>query len=148
MSKKAQNGDVVKVHYTGKYRDGTIFDSSKNHNPIEFKLGEAMVIAGFEQALVGMALGEKKIVSIPQENAYGPHLPELVSNIKKTEFPPHINPELGQQLEISQPDGAPFIVTITHIHEDEVTLDANHPLAGKDLIFEIELLEINSSQPS
>lgn len=107
-----------------------------------------MVIAGFEQALVGMALGEKKTVSIPQENAYGPHLPELVSNIKKTEFPPHINPELGQQLEISQPDGAPFIVTITHIHEDEVTLDANHPLAGKDLIFEIELLEINSSQPS
>jgi FKBP-type peptidyl-prolyl cis-trans isomerase 2 len=107
-----------------------------------------MVITGFEQAVVGMTLGEKKTVSIPQENAYGPHLPELVSNIKKTEFPVHIQPELGQQLEISQPDAASFIVTITHIHEDEITLDANHPLAGKDLVFEIELLEITPSQPS
>ena len=77
-----------------------------------------MVIAGFEQAIVGMVIGDKKTVTIAHENAYGPHLPELVSNIKKTEFPPHIKPELGQQLEISQPDAPPFIVTITHVHED------------------------------
>ena len=148
MVQHAKVGDTVKVHYTGKYSDGSVFDSSKNHGPIEFKLGDSMVIAGFEQAVLGMAIGDKKTITIAHENAYGPHLPELISNIKKTELPPHINPELGQQLEISQPDAPPFIVTITHIMEEEITLDANHPLAGKDLTFEIELVEIKSSHTS
>lgn len=142
MKKKASNGDTVKVHYTGKLENGTVFDSSKKKSPLEFTLGETSIIAGFEQAILGMQAGESKTVKIASENAYGPHLPELVSTVKKNQFPVHIVPEIGQQLEIRHPEGPTIMVTITHVDQDEVTLDANHPLAGKDLIFDIELVEI------
>lgn len=142
MKKKAAHGDTVKVHYTGKLENGTVFDSSKRKTPLEFTLGKTAIIAGFEQAILGMQAGESKTVKIVSDNAYGPHLPELVSTVKKSQFPVHIVPELGQQLEIRHPEGPTIMVTITHVDQDEVTLDANHPLAGKDLIFEIELLEI------
>lgn len=142
MNKKAANGHTVKVHYTGKLENGTVFDSSKRKSPFEFKLGETSVIIGFEQAILGMQTGERKTVKISSDNAYGPYLPELVSTVKKSQFPVHIKPELGQQLEIRQTDGPTILVTITDVTDDEVTLDANHPLAGKDLIFDIELVEV------
>lgn len=142
MSKKAASGDTVKVHYTGKLEDGTVFDSSKRKAPFEFTLGKTSVIIGFEQAILGMQAGERKTIKIASDNAYGPHLPELVSTVKKAQFPVHIVPELGQQLEIRQTDGPTILVTITNVSDDEVTLDANHPLAGQDLIFDIELVEI------
>lgn len=142
MSKKAANGHTVKVHYTGKLENGTVFDSSKRKAPLEFTLGETSVIVGFEQAIIGMQPGDHKTIKISSDNAYGPHLPELVSTVKKSQFPPHIKPELGQQLEIRQTDGPTILVTITDVSDDEVTLDANHPLAGKDLIFDIELVEL------
>jgi FKBP-type peptidyl-prolyl cis-trans isomerase 2 len=143
MSKKATSGDTVKVHYTGKLEDGTVFDTSKKKAPFEFTLGKTSVIAGFEQAILGMQAGEQKTIKISSDNAYGPHLPELVSTVKKTQFPTHITPKLGQQLEIRQTDGPTILVTITNVTDDEVTLDANHPLAGQDLIFDIELIELS-----
>lgn len=142
MSQEAKQGDTVTVHYTGKLENGTVFDSSKNKDPIQFKIGDASIIAGFEQAIIGMKKGEAKTVKISPDNAYGPHLPELVSDVEKNQFPPHITPELGQQLEIRQPDGPSIVVTITDVKDSMVTLDANHPLAGKDLIFDIELVDI------
>lgn len=145
MTDRAKQGDTVKVHYTGKLENGTVFDSSKSKSPIEFKIGDASIIVGFEHAIIGMRRGEAKTVKIHSENAYGPHLPELVSDVEKTQFPEHIKPELGQQLEIRQPDGPSIIVTITKIDDSMVTLDANHPLAGKNLIFDIELIDIVAS---
>lgn len=142
MKKKAAKGDTVKVHYTGKLENGTVFDSSRRKNPLEFTLGKTAIIAGFEQAILGMQAGDTKTVKIAAESAYGPHLPELVSTVKKSQFPVHIEPEVGQQLEIRHPEGPTIMVTITHMDQEEVTLDANHPLAGQDLIFEIELVEI------
>lgn len=142
MAKEAKKGDLVKVHYTGKLENGTVFDTSKKREPIQFKIGDASIIAGFEQAVIGMKPGENKTVKIHHDNAYGAHLPELVSDVEKTQFPPHIKPELGQQLEIRQPEGPPIVVTITKVQEEMVTLDANHPLAGKNLIFDIELVSI------
>ena len=142
MTDLAKQGDTVKVHYTGKLENGTVFDSSKSKEPIEFKIGDASIIAGFEKAIIGMKKGEAKTVKIQSESAYGPHLPELVSDVEKTQFPEHIKPELGQQLEIRRPDGPAIVVTITKVEEVMVTLDANHPLAGKDLIFDIELVDI------
>jgi len=142
MKRQATQGDTVKVHYTGKLENGTVFDSSRRKKPLEFTLGKTTIITGFEQAILGMQAGESKTVKILADNAYGPHLPELVSTVKKSQFPVHIEPELGQQLEIRHPEGPTIMVTITHMDQEEVTLDANHPLAGQDLIFDIELLEI------
>lgn len=144
MSKEVKQGDVVRVHYTGKLENGTIFDSSKEREPIKFKIGDKSIIPGFEQAVLGMKEGEKKTVTIAPEKAYGPHMKELVSDVEKTNFPAHITPELGLQLELKQPEGPAIVVTITSISGDNVTLDANHPLAGKNLIFDIELLEISA----
>lgn len=142
MSKEVEKGDVVSVHYVGKLENGTVFDSSKEREPVKFKVGDASIIPGFEQAILGMKEGEKKTIKITSEQAYGPHMKELVSDVEKTNFPPDINPEVGLQLELKQPEGPAIIVTITHISDDKVTLDANHPLAGKNLIFDIELLNI------
>ncbi len=144
MSKEVTKGDVVSVHYVGKLENGTVFDSSKEREPIKFKVGDASIIPGFEQAIMGMKTGEKKTITIDSENAYGPHLKELVSDVEKANFPEDIKPELGLQLELKQPEGPAIVVTVTSISEDKVTLDANHPLAGKDLVFDIELLEIGA----
>ncbi len=144
MSKEVKQGDVVSVHYTGKLENGSIFDSSMEKDPITFKIGEESIIPGLENALLGMQEGETKSITISSEEAYGPHMKELVSDVNKENFPTDISPELGLQLELKQPEGPSIIVTITHIADDTVTLDANHPLAGKDLHFEIELLKIAS----
>ncbi len=139
---KVASGDTVKVHYTGKLDDDTVFDSSVNREPIEFTLGQRQLIPGFEQAVIGMEPGDQKSVNIPMEEAYGPHRDDMILEVKNEEFPEHITPEVGLQLQLSQPNGQTIDVIITDMENDMVTLDANHPLAGKNLVFDIELVEI------
>ena len=139
---QAKAGDTVRVHYEGQLSDGTIFDSSLEREPIEFILGQDTVIPGFEQAVIGMKAGESKDVSIPPEDGFGEYSEDLVVNIEKSILPPDINPELGMQLEVSSEEENLRVFTIAEIAEDSVTLDGNHPLAGEEIAFKIELLEI------
>ena len=139
---QAKAGDTVRVHYEGQLSDGTIFDSSLEREPIEFILGQDTVIPGFEQAVIGMEVGESKDVSIPPEDGFGEYSEDLVVNIEKSILPPDINPELGMQLEVSSEEETPRVFTIADIAEDSITLDGNHPLAGAEIAFKIELLEI------
>ncbi|MBD2021198.1 peptidylprolyl isomerase [Leptolyngbya sp. FACHB-36] len=139
---QAKQGDTVKVHYTGKLDDGTVFDSSTSGDPLQFTIGEGMIIPGFEQAVLGMAPGDSKTELIPTDQAYGPHQEEMVVVIDRQQMPAEIEPEIGQQLQIQQPTGQVIPVIITDVSGSAVTLDANHPLAGEDLTFDIELVEI------
>ncbi len=139
---QAKAGDTVRVHYSGFLDDGTVFDSSLDREPFEFTLGQGMVIPGFEDAVVGMDVGETKTVNIPSERAYGPYRDELLVSVERSQVPPNIEPDLGMELQIRTPEGTVTNVTITEMDEESITLDANHPLAGKDLIFEIKLVEI------
>jgi peptidylprolyl isomerase len=137
----AKNGDTVRVHYTGRLEDGEVFDSSHGRQPLEFTIGSGQVIAGFDQAVSGMETGAERTVTIPAEQAYGERRPELVLHVDREHFPDHLEPNVGQQLEMSRGDDS-FVVTVAEVGEGQVTLDANHPLAGKDLIFDLELVEI------
>lgn len=139
---QAKTGDTVKVHYTGKLSDGSVFDSSEGCEPLEIKIGEGQLIAGFEEALSGMEVGESKTVTIPVDKAYGPYQQEMEMVVGKSQFPAGLEPKVGQQLQVGQPGGQTFVVTVTAISGEEVTLDANHPLAGKGLIFDLQLVEI------
>lgn len=139
---KAKQGDTVKVHYTGKLKDGSVFDSSANREPLEFTLGSGNMIPGFEQAVLGMDSGDKKTAEIPVDQAYGEKREDMVISVPKENVPGDIQPEVGQQLAIQQQGGQQVPVTVTEVTEEKVVLDANHPLAGKDLVFEIELLEV------
>ena len=139
---KVKNGDTVKVHYTGKLENGDVFDSSREREPFEFTLGNKAVIPGFEKGVVGMGVGDTKTIEIPPEEAYGAKQDELVVVVKKSEFPEDITPSVGQRLQIKQQDGNPVVVTITDLTEDNITLDANHPLAGYTLFFDVELIDI------
>lgn len=138
----AKNGDTVRVHYTGRLTDGTVFDSSEGNDPLEFTLGTQQVIAGFDNAVLGMDIGAKATVTIPVADAYGPRKPGLVIEVDRSEFPPEITPVIGLNLRMEQPDGSTVNVAVTKVEGDMVTLDANHPLAGEDLVFDIELVEI------
>jgi peptidylprolyl isomerase len=137
----ANTGDVVRVHYTGKLDDGSIFDSSSGRDPLQFRLGGGEVIPGFEQAVTGMSPGEERRVTIPADAAYGARREELVLVVSREELPAELEPEVGQQLQMSQ-DGQDFVVTISDVTEQDVVLDANHPLAGEDLTFELQLVDI------
>lgn len=141
---EAKAGDTVKVHYTGKLKDGTQFDSSQGREPLEFTIDEGKIIPGFEQAVIGMSPGEHKTVVIPEAQAYGPRREEAVQEAPKSALPPEIEPELqvGMQLQANNPQGQPMILTVTGIGDESITLDANHPLAGQDLVFDLELVEI------
>jgi FKBP-type peptidyl-prolyl cis-trans isomerase 2 len=139
---KVKDGDTVKVHYTGKLEDGTAFDSSKEGEPLELTIGAGNVIEGFEKGVIGMERGGSKTVTIPPEEAYRSVNEELVAKVKKETFPGNITPVIGEQLQLKQQDGNVVNVTITEIRGDTVTLDANHHLSGKTLIFDIELVEI------
>lgn len=139
---QAKPGDTVKIHYTGKLDDGTVFDSSADREPLEFTLSGGQVIPGFEQAVVGMAPGESKTEKIPMEQAYGPYRQEMVIQVNREQLPPDLDPEVGLQLQIQQPNGQAIPVLVTEVTNGQVTLDANHPLAGEDLTFDIELVEI------
>jgi peptidylprolyl isomerase len=139
---QAKQGDTVKVHYTGKLKDGTIFDSSQGREPLRFTIGSGQVIPGFEAAVAGMAPQESKTVDIPVDKAYGPRHDEMIMEVPRDQVPADIQPEVGQRLQVGMQSGQPIVVTITEVSETSITLDANPPLAGKDLVFEIELLEI------
>ena len=139
---QAENGKTVNVHYTGRFEDGTVFDSCSNSGPMQFVIGEGRLISGFEQAVVGMSPGESKSTTIPPEEAYGPHHEQMVKVIDRKQVPPDLKLEVGQQLEVPRPDGQKTMVMVTDVSESTVTLDANHPLAGKDLTFDIQLVEI------
>ncbi|MGJ5676593.1 MAG: FKBP-type peptidyl-prolyl cis-trans isomerase [Nostochopsis sp.] len=139
---QAKLGDTVKVHYTGKLDDGTVFDSSAERDPLQFSIGEGLVIPGFEQAVVGMAPGESKRTNIPADEAYGPYRPELVMVVEKERIPTDVSVEVGQMLQISQSNGQAIPVVVTEISDSQITLDANHPLAGQELIFDIQLVQI------
>jgi peptidylprolyl isomerase len=139
---QAKEGDTVKVHYTGKLDDGTVFDSSAEREPLEFTIGEGMVIPGFEEAVVGMNPGESKTATIVSDEAYGDHRPDMVIEVTRSQFPANIEPVVGQQLQLRQSDGQTFVVRVIEVDEDSVILDANHPLAGEDLTFDIQLVEI------
>ena len=139
---QVKKGDKVKVHYTGKLDNGTVFDSSKGRNPLEFTIGDGKIIPGFEEAVISMQPGESKTIKIEAEKAYGPYRKELVAEIEKSKFPENIKPEIGQQLQVKQENGQMIIVMIIGFSDTHVTLDANHPLAGRDLTFELELVEI------
>lgn len=140
---QAKTGDTVRVHYTGKLDDGTIFDTSTDREPLQFKIGEGQLIEDFEQAVVGMNPGESKTVQIPSDRAYGPHHKEMVLEVDRGEFPNNLEPKIDQRLQVQQQNGQSFAVTVTEVSETKVTLDANHPLAGKDLTFDIQLTEIS-----
>jgi peptidylprolyl isomerase len=147
---KAKKGDKVKVHYTGRLEDGDVFDSSEcaeeecgcATGPLEFTIGNGEVIAGFEKAVTGMSVGEAKTVIIKAKDAYGKRKEEMVVVVERSCVPEGLTPEVGMQMEVAQEGGHDFPVMITEISETNVTLDANHPLAGMDLTFEIKLLEI------
>ena len=139
---QAKEGDTVKIHYTGKFDDGTVFDASGENEPLEFVIGEGHVIPGVEEAVLGMNPEESKTTVIPPEKGYGQYHDDMVVEVAKSKFPEHIQPELGLELELKQEDGSSIFVIVTNVSDDEVTLDANHPLAGKDLTFEIQLMEI------
>lgn len=139
---QVKTGDTVKVHYTGKLEDGTVFDSSANREPLEFSVGSGGIIPGFESAVMGMSPGESKTASIPPDQAYGSHNPERVVVVERQQIPADIPLAVGQQLQIGQPNGQAIPVLVTDVSDSKVTLDANHPLAGENLIFDIELVEI------
>lgn len=139
---QAKQGDTVKVHYTGKLDDGTVFDSSQERDPLEFTIGTGTIIPGFEQAVIGMAPGESKTEVIPTDRAYGPYLEEMVLQVERQQLPTDIDPEVGQQLQLQHPTGEVIPVVITDVSSSTVTLDANHPLAGEDLTFDIQLVAI------
>ena len=138
---QAQIGDTVKVHYTGTLDDGTVFDSSLERDPLEFTIGEGKLIPGFEEAVIGMSEGESKTVEIPADKAY-PYNEELVFVVDRDQLQPDLQPEVGQQLQFQREDGQIVIFTVIDVSELSVTLDGNHPLAGEDLTFEIQLVEI------
>ena len=138
----AQSGDKVRIHYTGKLDDGTQFDSSRGRDPLEFKLGDGAIIPGFEKAVDGMAVGDSKSVTIPPEDAYGERHEQLVQDVPKSALPDDIEPAVGMQLQSQTPDGQVMQLVVTGVSDDAVTVDGNHPLAGKNLNFEIELVEI------
>ena len=135
-------GNTVKVHYTGTLDDGTVFDSSVGGDPLEFTIGQGQMIPGFERGVVGMELGETRTLVIAADQAYGVHRPDGVFEIDRTEIPTTIPLEVGMQLQATGPGGRPVTMTVAAVSEDKVTMDANHPLAGKDLTFQIEVVEI------
>jgi peptidylprolyl isomerase len=135
-------GDTVSVHYTGKLEDGRVFDSTEGRDPLVFTLGEDQTIAGFEDAVLGMRPGETRSVRIPSEKAYGPRREEMLIEMGRDRLPGNVEPKIGQHLRINQKNGLVLIVTITDITDSSVTVDANHPLAGKDLLFDIRLVRI------
>jgi peptidylprolyl isomerase len=139
---QAKPGDTVKVHYTGKLEDGTVFDSSVDREPLAFRLGAGQIIPGFEKAVEELELGEKTTTVIPAVQAYGPWQEEAMVTVARGDLPPDLEPEVGQQLQVQPEGGQPLTVRIVQVNDTQVTLDANHPLAGKDLAFEIELIAV------
>lgn len=143
---QAAQGDTVKVRYVGRLREGVVFDASPPERPLHFIIGRQEVIPGFDEALLDMVPGEKKTVVVPPDKAYGAKKPELVEEVERTLLPGDLELKVGAQLEVTRQDGSRFHVMVRELSPTEVTLDANHPLAGQELIFDIELLEVKKPQ--
>lgn len=140
---KVKANDKVRVHYKGSLSDGVMFDSSEGRDPLEFTIGSGQMIPGFENGVIGMQVDESKTLNIPAAEAYGQPKAELILEVPKSQLPPEINPEIGLQLMSQTPDGQQTPLLVTEVKEDSIIVDANHPLAGKDLTFEITLVSIN-----
>ncbi|WP_194774429.1 FKBP-type peptidyl-prolyl cis-trans isomerase [Pararhodonellum marinum] len=138
----ASKGSTVKVHYTGKLKDGTVFDSSENREPLQFTVGDGNMIKGFDAAVQGMAVGEDKSVTIPSKEAYGDKREDMMVDVPITQVPADIKPQVGMDLSIQNQNGQPMPVKVVHVDEEKITLDANHPLAGEDLVFDIKLVDV------
>ncbi len=145
---QAKNGDTVKVHFTCRFEDGTVFETSVGSEPLQFTIGRGEVITGLEQAIVGMNSGESKTIQVPADKAYGPYQEELVKVVDRDEFPENLQPEIGMKFQIHRADSVTKVIAVTDISESSVTLDANHPLAGKNPIFDIQLIEIIKPKPA
>jgi FKBP-type peptidyl-prolyl cis-trans isomerase 2 len=137
-----KNGDTVRVHYHGRLTNGNTFDSSEGREPLEFQVGAGMVIKGFDNGVLDMQVGDKKTVQIPVDQAYGPKNEELIMDFPKANMPADLNPEVGMDLQMSNAQGQVFPVKVAAVGTEFITLDANHPLAGEELVFDIELVEI------
>jgi len=140
---QAKSGDSVKIHYTGTLDDGTQFDSSAGREPLAFKLGSGQVIPGFDKAVEGMSVGDNKSVNIPAEDAYGAHNDQMVQEVPRTALPEDLAPEVGMGLQAQGPDGQVANLVVTAVEDESITVDGNHPLAGKALNFDIELVSID-----
>ncbi|GAB6042281.1 FKBP-type peptidyl-prolyl cis-trans isomerase [Endothiovibrio diazotrophicus] len=139
---QAKSGDTVRVHYTGTLSDGSQFDSSQGNDPLEFTIGGGQVIPGFDAAVTGMAVGDSKSVTIPADEAYGQRIDEAIQAVPRSAIPEEIEVKEGMQLQAAAPNGQPVVVTVVSFDDESVTLDGNHPLAGQDLTFALELVEI------
>jgi len=137
-----KQGDTIRIHYIGRLEDGTVFDSSEGRPPLEFSVGEGEVIPGLEQGVIGMSIGETKIITIPAELGYGQYMKERIFEMDRRKMPGNFNIEVGLKLQMYRADGMPMMVAVIGISENSLTMDANHPLAGKTLIFKTTLLEI------
>ncbi len=144
---EVKSGDTVRVHYHGKLNDGTTFDSSEDRDPLEFEVGSGSVIAGFDNGVTGMKVGDKKTINIPVDEAYGQVQDDLLMEFPLDRFPADMKPEVGMELNMSNGAGQNFPVVITEVLDNSVVLDANHPLAGEDLTFDLELVEIKGKSP-
>lgn len=138
----AGKGDAVKVHYTGRLLNGTVFDSSEGRSPLGFRLGDGNMIKGFDAAVYGMSIGDQKSVTIPCVEAYGEKREDMLLDVPMNQVPPSIKPEVGMELSLQNQMGQPMPVKVVYVDEEKITLDANHQLAGEDLIFDITLVEI------
>jgi len=139
---QAKKGDRVKINYTGTLKDGTVFDTSVGREPLDFTIGSGQVIPGFEEAVLGMNQGESKSVTVPVAKAYGPRNEEMVIKAPRAHVPADIDPQVGQKLQMGGPGGEMIVVQVVAVTDEHITLDANPPLAGQDLHFDIELVEI------
>lgn len=140
---EAKKGDKVSVHYTGKLEDDTVFDSSTGGDPLSFEIGSGQIIPGFEKGVIGMAPGDSKTVDIAPDQAYGPYRDDQIIEVSAEKLPDDIDPEVGQRLQVQQQNGETAVVTVKEVTDDAVKLDANHPLAGKKLTFDIELVSVD-----
>ncbi len=143
---KAKSGNFVKVHFSCSLKDGSVIDTTEEKHPLGFTIGEMKYIPGFESAVEGMEPGEKKTITVPPDLAFGSHRDDLVIDLNKELFSDHIAPEIGEKIEVPLEGGGSRTMTVTRVDESRITLDANHPLAGKELIFEIELIEIGPGE--
>ena len=139
---QASNGDTVRIHYSGKLTDGTLFDSSEGGNPLEFKIGDNTIIPKLEASVIGMTVGDTATVDVESAEAYGPRVEEAIQTVERSMIPDEVDLTVGGQLQATAPDGKQHILTVVEVQEETVTLDGNHPLAGEDLVFDIELVEI------
>jgi len=140
---KIKDGDNVKVHYTGKLNDGTVFDSSEGREPLAFTIGKGMMIPGFEKGVLGMDINEEKIITISPEEAYGEIREDMFAEVEKSQLPPNVEPVVGMELMSQTPDGQQLVVRVTEVNEKTIKIDANHQLAGKELTFDIKVVEIS-----